>query len=105
MTECRFIIKYFCSGNSLRYGFVIGKKYNRRDVFRILCWKKNPNPQNVGGYMISQDHDKSNCPIFVTYHKNEDISATTQYEDEFLHQSRMQRFSISRRTLEHSSYK
>ena len=55
--------------------------------------------------MISQDDDKSNCPIFVTYDKSEDISATTQYEDEFLHQSRMQWFSKNSITLEHSSYK
>jgi hypothetical protein len=53
--------------------------------------------QNVGGYIVSQD--KTNCPIFVTYHKSEDIAATTQYEGRFLSPSVMEWFSKSKRKL------
>jgi superfamily II DNA or RNA helicase len=69
--------------SSFKYksGFFLYQKYSRKDVFRILNWPHNPVALNVGGYMISSD--KTNCPIFVTYHKSEDISDTTKYEDRF----------------------
>jgi superfamily II DNA or RNA helicase len=78
-------------------GFVLYRKYTRSDVFRLLRWEENPVAQNVGGYIISQD--KSNCPIFVTYHKSEDIAPTTQYEDRFLSPSVMEWFSKKNRNL------
>jgi len=63
-------------------GFMLYSKYSRKDVFRILNWSSNPLAQNVGGYIISKD--KSNCPIFVNYHKEESISSATKYEDHFV---------------------
>ena len=78
-------------------GFKRGSKYSRKDVFRILKWDQNPNPQTVGGYLLSPD--KSNCPIFVTYHKANDISDTTKYEDRFLSRTRFLYMSKNRRTL------
>jgi len=78
-------------------GLVRYRKYDRGDVFRALLWEENPVAQNVGGYMISPD--RSNCPIFVTYDKREDIAATIQYEDEFESPTRMTWFSKSKRTL------
>ncbi len=79
-------------------GFILYKKYSRKDVFRILNWEQNPVAQNVGGYIISPD--KTNCPIFVNYHKAEDISNTTKYEDGFLNRYEFQWLSKSRRNLE-----
>ena len=76
-------------------GFILYKKYARKDVFRILKWDKNPLAQNVGGYMIS--NDKSNCAIFVNYHKDEEISPTTKYEDAFVTQELFQWMSKSKR--------
>jgi len=78
-------------------GFVLYRKYSRRDVFRILCYEKEPVYQNVGGYFLSSDN--SNCPIFVNYEKHEDISSTTKYEDKFLDNSTFQWMSKSNRTL------
>ncbi len=78
-------------------GFVLYRKYSRKDVFRILNWKTNPVAQNVGGYIISPD--KSNCPVFVTYHKEEDISNSTKYEDRFISNSVFEWLSKSKRTL------
>jgi superfamily II DNA or RNA helicase/HKD family nuclease len=79
-------------------GFILYKKYSRKDVFRILCWDVNPVAQNVGGYIVSKD--KTNCPIFVNYHKEEDISSTTKYEDKFINHYTFQWMSKSKRTLE-----
>lgn len=78
-------------------GFVLYRKYSRKDVFRILNWSKNPVGLNVGGYMIS--HDESNCPIFVNYKKEDHISDTTKYEDHFLNKYEFAWMSKSNRTL------
>ncbi len=86
--------------NKYEEGFLLYKKYSRKDVFRILNWETNPVAQNVGGYMISPD--KLNCPVFVNYQKHEDISSTTKYEDVFLNNQEFQYMSKSRRTLESS---
>ncbi|MCH2218396.1 MAG: DUF3427 domain-containing protein [Flavobacteriales bacterium] len=97
---CTAAIKAFMLDfNPLNYvgGFKRGSKYSRRDVFRILRWDKLPNAQNVGGYIVSQD--KTNCPIFVTYHKGENISETTRYEDHFINPRHVVYMSKSRRTL------
>ena len=78
-------------------GFELYQKYTRKDVFRILNWEQNPLAQNVGGYMISSD--KSNCPIFVNYKKNENISSTTKYEDKFVSPSKFEWMSKNKRRL------
>ncbi len=78
-------------------GFHLYQKYSRKDVFRILNWEQNPLAQNVGGYIISQD--KTNCPLFVNYHKEEDISDTTKYEDNFINNSTFTWMSKSKRKL------
>ena len=79
-------------------GFRRGAKYSRKDVFRVLQWDKLPNAQNVGGYIVSPGGD--NCPVFVTYHKEEHISETTKYEDRFVSPGHVVYMSKNRRTLE-----
>ena len=74
-------------------GFVLYRKYSRKDVFRVLNWSENPVAQNVGGYLISSD--SSVCPIFLTYHKDEDISHSTKYEDRFVTNKIVEYFSKS----------
>lgn len=78
-------------------GFILYRKYSRKDVFRILNWDKNPLAQNVGGYIINKE--KTNCPIFVNYHKDENISDTTKYEDGFINNMEFEWMSKSKRTL------
>lgn len=78
-------------------GFIRGAKYTRKDVFRVLQWDKRPNEQNVGGYIVSTDG--SNCPVFVTYHKEENIAATTKYEDRFVNPGHVIYMSKNRRNL------
>lgn len=78
-------------------GFVRYRKYARKDCFRILNWEEQPLAQNVGGYMFHPNDE--NCPIFVNYHKEEDISDTTKYEDGFIDPSTIIYMSKSKRRL------
>ena len=78
-------------------GFCRGVKYTRKDVFRVLQWDKLPNAQNVGGYIVSPD--SSNCPVFVTYHKDDHIAETTKYEDRFVNPGHVIYMSKNRRRL------
>jgi superfamily II DNA or RNA helicase/HKD family nuclease/SOS-response transcriptional repressor LexA len=78
-------------------GFVLYRKYSRKDVFRILNVTENPVAQNVGGYLVSPDN--KHCPIFVNYHKEEHISESTKYEDEFVNHKEFDWMSKSNRTM------
>ena len=79
-------------------GFVLYRKYARKDVFRILNVSENPVAQNVGGYLVSSDN--THCPIFVNYHKEEDISESTKYEDEFVNNKEFDWMSKSNRKID-----
>jgi hypothetical protein len=85
--------------NPIHYkdGFILYRKYSRKDAFRILNWAENPVAQNVGGYIVSPD--KTNCPIFVNYHKDASISDTTKYDDAFVNTDHFTWYSKSKRTL------
>ncbi|KAA9131546.1 DEAD/DEAH box helicase [Marinihelvus fidelis] len=86
------------AASKMRDGFQLYKKYSRKDVFRILNWETNPVAQNVGGYIVSEDG--TNCPIFVTYHKSEGISESTNYEDYFINNLTFAWMSKSNRRLD-----
>jgi superfamily II DNA or RNA helicase len=81
-----------------RNGFVLYRKYSRKDVFRILNVSVNPVAQNVGGYLVSPDN--AHCPIFVNYHKEENISESTKYEDEFVNNKEFDWMSKSNRKID-----
>ena len=78
--------------------FTIGQKYSRRDVAKLLNWAKDEPPLNIGGYKI--DKVTNTCPIFITYHKNDEINDTIRYEDELLNETTLKWFSKNKRTLE-----
>ncbi|HEX5187805.1 MAG TPA: DUF3427 domain-containing protein, partial [Nitrososphaeraceae archaeon] len=79
-------------------GFVLYRKYSRKDVFRILNVLENPVAQNVGGYLVSPDN--AHCPIFVNYHKEDNISESTKYEDEFVNNKEFDWMSKSNRKID-----
>jgi hypothetical protein len=60
-------------------GFVIGAKYSRKDVCRILNWEKDIS-STVYGYRTQNKQ----TPCFVTYRKSDGISLGTQYNDHFI---------------------
>ena len=84
--------------NKWNNGFHLYRKYSRKDVFRILNFSENPVAQNVGGYLVSPD--SKYCPIFVNYHKEDDISESTKYEDEFVNQKEFDWMSKSNRNID-----
>ena len=89
--------KLFVSQN-WKNGFVLYRKYSRKDAFRILNVSVNPIAQNVGGYLVSPDN--AHCPIFVNYHKEEGISESTKYEDEFVNNKEFDWMSKSNRKID-----
>lgn len=78
-------------------GLEIGQRYSRKDACRLLNWEKNEQ-STIYGYKV--DYASQSCPIFITYHKHEDVSASTAYGDEFLNESSLHWFTRSRRTLQ-----
>jgi len=60
-------------------GFKLYYKYSRKDACRILNWESDES-STVYGYRIKNN----TCPIFVTYNKEEHISESTKYKDEFI---------------------
>jgi hypothetical protein len=75
-------------------GFLIHQKYSRKDICRILNWEKNEE-STIYGYRIKYN----TCPIFVTYEKDDNISASTKYEDEFINSTHLKWFSKRSRYL------
>lgn len=76
---------------------VVGNRYSRKDVCRLLLWARNEE-STIYGYKV--DQETSTCPIFVTYNKDPEVAASVRYEDEFLSSNLLKWFSKSDRTLE-----
>lgn len=81
---------------------IVGERYSRKDVCRLLNWEKN-NDSTIYGYKV--DEFSNTCPIFVTYHKAEDVSDSTRYEDELRDPNTLHWFTRSRRTLQSAEVK
>lgn len=75
----------------------VGKKYSRKDVCRLLNWWSDQKG-TMYGYKVDVYSDS--CPIFVTYHKDDEVSASTSYEDSFLNENTLRWFTRSKRTLQ-----
>lgn len=72
----------------------LGKKYSRKDACRLLCWKKDESSV-IYGYRSKY----GSCPLFVNYHKSEDISESTQYSDAFINQRLFHWYSRPKRYI------
>ena len=77
---------------------VLYQKYTYEDACRLLNWEHNEVPLNIGGYKF--DKKTKTYPVFINYHKEENISDTTKYEDHFISANRLIAISKSGRTLE-----
>ena len=73
---------------------ILYRKYSRKDFLKIKNFQ-NDESSTVYGYKVKENM----IPIFVTYHKQDDISETTQYEDEFLSQNELKWFTKSNRRM------
>ncbi|BBM86849.1 DUF3427 domain-containing protein [Candidatus Uabimicrobium amorphum] len=76
-------------------GFLLYRKYSRKDVCRILNWQDNES-STMYGYKVKYN----TCPIFVNYHKEDNISESTKYHDYFINRYEFNWMSRSKRTLE-----
>ncbi len=77
--------------------FNLYSKYNYEDVMRLLDWKRAEVAQNIGGYKY--DEGTKTYPVFINYHKGDEISHTINYEDRFLNPGNLRAISKSGRTL------
>ena len=84
--------KKYRAGYTLE-GLQVGEKYSRKDALRLLLWDHDES-STVYGYRIKHQ----TCPIFINYHKNDDISDTTKYGDEFINESLLHWYSRSNLT-------
>lgn len=76
-------------------GLKLYENYSRKDICRILNWKKDESA-TVYGYRVKYD----TCPMFVTYNKQDDISASTKYEDRFVNRSMFSWMTRNKVTLD-----
>lgn len=79
---------------------MIGAKYTRKDVCRLLLWDQDDS-STIYGYQIKH----KTCPIFVNYHKSDLISETTQYGDTFINEKAFHWYTRSSLTLESKEVK
>lgn len=77
--------------------FTIYQKYTYEDVCRLLNWKNNEVPLNIGGYKY--DKDTKTFPVFINYDKNIEINDTIKYEDHFESSNKLIAISKSGRTI------
>lgn len=80
----------------LENNFILYRKYTRKDVCKLLNWKKDYT-STIYGYKT--DKNTKVCPIFVTYKKAENISDTIDYDDHFLDDTRFNWMTRSNRTI------
>ncbi len=77
--------------------FTSSRQYSRKDASRLLGWSSNMTG-TIFGYRV--DTATLTCPIFVTYRKSDEVSASTAYEDKLVDPSTMRWYSKSKRTLD-----
>ncbi|MFZ3580177.1 DUF3427 domain-containing protein [Virgibacillus sp. DJP39] len=70
------------------------EKYSRKDVCKLLNWEKDES-STMYGYKPKHQ----TCPIFVTYHKNDEVESSVDYGDEFLSPELLKWYTRSNRTL------
>ncbi|WP_456272426.1 DUF3427 domain-containing protein [Bacillus sp. AK031] len=71
------------------------QKYSRKDACKLLNWQ-NDESATVFGYKTKH----GTCPIFVTYHKNEDVESSVNYTEEFINQEIFRWSTRSNRRLD-----
>lgn len=76
--------------------FTPGRQYSRKEATRLLTMPRKWT-STLYGYKV--DRSLGTCPIFVTLHKSEDVTASTAYEDTLLDRHTLLWYTRSRRTL------
>ncbi|WP_062515131.1 DUF3427 domain-containing protein [Halobacillus sp. KGW1] len=74
--------------------FTLFQKYSRKDACKLLNWE-NDESSTIYGYKPKFD----TCPIFITYHKDDEVEARVDYKDEFLNSEVLTWYTRSNRSL------
>lgn len=90
----------YYQNNNNKSNLSLYEKYSRKDVCRLLNWPHDDS-STLYGYQVKHN----TCPVFVTYNKSEEISASTNYEDYFLNEKTFSWMTRSRRTLNSNEVK
>lgn len=77
--------------------FSLYQKYSYDDVCKLLDWDKNAVATNIGGYKY--DAKTNTLPIFVNYHKDDDIADSIKYNDYFISRNVLSWISKNKRYL------
>ncbi|MDM5153180.1 DEAD/DEAH box helicase [Bacillus sp. DX1.1] len=80
--------------------FTLYEKYTRKDACRLLNWN-NDESSTMYGYKTKHH----TCPIFITYHKNDEVESSVNYGDEFLSPEVLKWYTRSNRSLESEEVK
>ncbi|ANU09686.1 NgoFVII family restriction endonuclease [Planococcus antarcticus DSM 14505] len=70
------------------------KKYTRKDACRLLNWASDES-STIYGYKTKH----GSCPIFVTYHKNDEVESSVAYTEGFISPEIFKWSTRSNRTL------
>src|SRR5699024_12853801 len=70
------------------------KKYTKKDVCRLLNWD-----QDEKGTMFGYRTKHQTTPIFITYHKQDDVELSVDYGDEFLNPKTLLWYTRNQRTF------
>lgn len=92
-TGAHIVVDRYAGGDP----FVQGAQYSRKEVTRLLNF---PRKWTSTLYGYKADAASRTCPIFVTLHKSDEVSASTAYEDALIDRSTMLWYTKSNRTLQ-----
>ncbi len=73
------------------------QKYTRKDACKLLNWEKDES-STMYGYKTKYN----SCPLFVTYHKHDEVESSINYGDEFISPSIFKWYTKRNRTLKSS---
>ncbi|PKR76812.1 DUF3427 domain-containing protein [Halalkalibacillus sediminis] len=74
--------------------FTLYEKYSRKDACKLLNWD-NDESSTMYGYKIKH----GTCPIFITYHKQDDVDSSVDYGDELISPDLLKWYTRSNRSL------
>ncbi|WP_213421700.1 DUF3427 domain-containing protein [Bhargavaea massiliensis] len=80
--------------------FTLYEKYTRKDTCRLLNWQ-NDESAAIFGYKVKH----GDCPIFITYHKHDDVEASINYGDELVSADVLKWYTRSNRTVQSNEVK
>ena len=77
--------------------FALYEKYTYEQVCQLLEWSQNEVPLNIGGYKFHKE--TKTYPVFINYHKADDIQDTIKYEDRFENPGLLKAISKNKRSF------